>query len=228
MAEPKRKSREIVLVTRSEGASSQGRWDRIERISKALSLAAVPVVLAIGGWLVQRQIQDQSIRRDYVQLAVSILSNPDTTPRGTTLQQWAVALLSDNAPTKLPGDLLADLRAGRTSLPVAAGSQVVLGNPIIKDARIFLLAGSQAKTPRLSELQAELARAGFSVLGARFLLDETRPNTPEVRYFNGADHAQAEQIAAFFQARLSEPAMTAQYHTDPTARPGYIEIWLGR
>ena len=51
--------------------------DTAEKLARIVSIAAIPVVIAIGGWLIQRQLQDQAIRRDYVQLSLSILQNPD-------------------------------------------------------------------------------------------------------------------------------------------------------
>lgn len=66
--------------------------DTVEKISRMLSIAAIPVVIAIGGWLIQRQLQNQSIRRDYVQLALSILQNPDPSRVSPEIREWAVEL----------------------------------------------------------------------------------------------------------------------------------------
>ena len=75
--------------------------DTAERFSRTLSIAAIPVVVAVGGWLIQRQLQDQTIRRDYVQLAVSILQSPDPSKVPPEIREWAVDLLDENSPTKL-------------------------------------------------------------------------------------------------------------------------------
>lgn len=91
-------------------------------ISQIFSMIAIPVVLAAIGYWVQRGIQDQQIKRDYVNLAISLLvpkkeGEVQTTPE---LKDWAVKLLNDSAPIKLsepeiisvkknglrPGDLL--------------------------------------------------------------------------------------------------------------------------
>lgn len=66
--------------------------DTVEKISRILSIAAIPVVIAIGGWLIQRQLQNQSIRRDYVQLAVSILQDPDPSSVPPEIRERAVEL----------------------------------------------------------------------------------------------------------------------------------------
>lgn len=90
--------------------------DTAERISRMLSIAAIPVVIAIGGWLIQRQLQDQSIRRDYVQLAVSILQNPDPSKVPPEIRDWAVELLNENSPTKLNAEAVANLKSGKATL----------------------------------------------------------------------------------------------------------------
>lgn len=91
-------------------------------LSQIFSMIAIPVVLALIGYWVQRGVQDQQIKRDYVNLAISLLvpkkeGEVQTTPE---LTNWAIKLLNDSAPVKLsepeimsvkksglqPGDLL--------------------------------------------------------------------------------------------------------------------------
>jgi hypothetical protein len=55
--------REIVLINRREPGPTNS-WDTIERIARILSLAAIPVVLGIVGWLIQESLQKQTISRD--------------------------------------------------------------------------------------------------------------------------------------------------------------------
>jgi hypothetical protein len=90
--------------------------DTAERFSRTLSIAAIPVVVAVGGWLIQRQLQDQTIRRDYVQLAVSILQSPDPSKVPPEIREWAVDLLNENSPTKLNAQAIANLKSGKVTL----------------------------------------------------------------------------------------------------------------
>jgi hypothetical protein len=104
-----------------------------------------------------------------------------------------------------------------------------LRDPRIREnERIFLLAGTAEKAFRFSELEGTMATAGFNVIGKKTLNDEDRPDQPEIRYFNNPDKEQAEAIAKFMRLRLSNPVIEARQYNDPSARPGYIEIWLGR
>jgi WD40 repeat protein len=90
-----------------------------ETIAKIVSLIAIPVVLAVGGWFIQKSLSDQSLKKDYVTIAVSILQKPDKdVPAG--LREWAADLLNDNSPTKFSADTLAQLKSGAISLGAVA------------------------------------------------------------------------------------------------------------
>jgi cell wall-associated NlpC family hydrolase len=114
--------REIVLINKSAEPNKPDRWSKIERISKTFSIAAIPVVLAIGGWFVQRQIGNQSVSKDYVALAVSILREPDNQKVSPELRKWAVELLNDNSPTRFNPAVADQLKSGDTVLPRAEGT----------------------------------------------------------------------------------------------------------
>lgn len=117
--EPPRR-REIVLITKSEGGAP-GPLDRIERLSRTVSILAIPVVLAAGGWWLQSELQDQAVKRDYVQLAVSVLQEPDTGKISAGLRSWATDLLNSSSPTRLPDALLEELRTGRARADARGG-----------------------------------------------------------------------------------------------------------
>lgn len=102
---------------------------RIELKARITSLLAVPVLVAVFGWLIQSEVSEKSLRKEYVQLAVSILGNQGKSKEHDTLKEWAVQLLADNAPTKLPDAALQALRTGtalnplvvRVPIPVPCG-----------------------------------------------------------------------------------------------------------
>lgn len=89
-------------------------WDTAEKISKTLSIAAIPIVLATGGWLIQKRLQDQTLRRDYVQLAVTVLKEPASTK---DMKDWAVNLLSVNSPVPFNQQIQTDLSTGKIQIP---------------------------------------------------------------------------------------------------------------
>src|SRR5216684_5126070 len=91
--------------------------DTAGKLSQMFSIAAIPLVLGVGGWLIQRQLQDQSIRRDYVQLALTLLQNPDIAKVPPQIREWAVDLLNENSPTKLKAQAIESLKSGSVTLP---------------------------------------------------------------------------------------------------------------
>jgi|SRR6185436_11586428 len=88
-----------------------------ESILNVVSIAVIPIVIAVVGWWLQSSLQDQSIKRDYVQLAVSILKENDTTKQNMDLRSWAVKLLNENSPVKLDASVQQQLKSGEILLP---------------------------------------------------------------------------------------------------------------
>lgn len=113
-------------------------------VSQIVSLLAVPVVLAVAGFWVQRSLQEQQIRRDYVSLAVSMLVPAKEGEKETSqvLRAWAIALLNETSPVKLtqeqalslkrnglmlkPGDLL--FFSGKRKMQGLGDDQFIHGN----------------------------------------------------------------------------------------------------
>jgi len=89
-------------------------WATAEKISKTVSIAAIPIVLAMGGWIIQKRLQDQTLRRDYVQLAVTVLKEPASSQ---DMKNWAVNLLSANSPVPFTQQIQADLSNGKIQIP---------------------------------------------------------------------------------------------------------------
>ena len=117
-------------------------WNQLETISRILAIAAIPIVVALGGWLVQRQLQKQSVGKDYVQIALSILREPDSSKVSVELRSWAVDLLNAYSAVKLSDAVSKGLKAGQAVLPPLEG---FAANP------------SSALTPQLeNEMQAAL------------------------------------------------------------------------
>jgi len=91
-----------------------------ERLAKVAALVAIPIVipvsLAIFSTQVQKNSQKETIDRDYVQLAVSVLEQKknDLDPG---LRDWAVDLLDEHSPTKFKPNVLTALKSGNISLP---------------------------------------------------------------------------------------------------------------
>src|SRR5258707_4684754 len=103
----------------------------VERVGKIASLVAIPIVipLALASYSakVQEGAQKESINRDYVQLAVSILKEKkdDVNP---SLRDWATDLLTEHSPTKFEPNLIQGLKSGALSFP---GPVATVTGPVI-------------------------------------------------------------------------------------------------
>src|SRR5215213_958334 len=91
----------------------------IESISRALSLAAIPIVLGVVGFLMQARLAEQGVKPEYVRIAVTLLQETDEKKVPPSLRLWAADVLNQNSPTKLPTSLLSELKSGETSLPMS-------------------------------------------------------------------------------------------------------------
>ncbi len=94
-------------------------WDKIEKSAKIASWIAIPVVIAVFGWMVQSRLAEMNVRRDYVKLAVSILTEKDPSQVHPGIRSWSVDLLNENSPVKFSPEILRELKAGEITLPAA-------------------------------------------------------------------------------------------------------------
>lgn len=99
-----------------EPQSEGSKLDRVEQVAKTVSIIAIPVVLAVGGWFIQHAVSQQSVDKDYVQLAVSILtmSDQEVSP---SLRKWAVDLMNDKSSVKFDEEVARELSTGALRLP---------------------------------------------------------------------------------------------------------------
>jgi WD domain, G-beta repeat len=125
----------------------------VEQLAKILSLVAIPVIIAVFGWLIQDSLAQRNVGQEYVKLAVSILieSKEKANP---ALRDWAVDLLNQNSPTRFSPAVVQQLKAGEVSLPqigaLLAASQG--GSLAISPDGRLLLTGSLDATARVCEL----------------------------------------------------------------------------
>ena len=96
-------------------------WDKLKAGATVFSLIAVPVVLAVGGWVIQQRIAEQSTRREYVQLALGILRDiPDEKNKDAqSLRDWAISIVDGYAPIKLTQESKDALRTESLALAPA-------------------------------------------------------------------------------------------------------------
>ncbi|MGB7932757.1 MAG: hypothetical protein WCH04_11140 [Gammaproteobacteria bacterium] len=88
---------------------------RIQIITSIISAIAIPLLIAIFGWIVQSKISSESVKKDYVHMAVNILTS--TAVQDRELREWAVAVLDKNAPVSFSSELRVRLTEGVILIP---------------------------------------------------------------------------------------------------------------
>lgn len=89
-------------------------FDKVKDIAHILSLILIPITIASGGWLIQKSITEQEIRRDYLRIAVDILSSESNNKE---LKQWAVNIFNKEAPEKVSSRAFTHLSLAKFPLP---------------------------------------------------------------------------------------------------------------
>lgn len=81
--------------------------ERLLLVSQILSLLAVPVIVAFFGWKIQEEVKEKEVRRDFVQMAVNILSSKETESMdGKVLRGWAGRVLQQTSPVPISAEEL--------------------------------------------------------------------------------------------------------------------------
>ena len=97
-------------------------WGKAEIIARIISFALIPIVLGIGGWVIQSKIAHTNTEQEYVKLAISILNNKPEHNDSKELRKWAVKLLDKYSPIKLPEEQKEGLSTGKINLPAATST----------------------------------------------------------------------------------------------------------
>jgi LAS superfamily LD-carboxypeptidase LdcB len=199
MSEVTKPHREITVITKSESPREDA-WSTFERISKVISIAAIPIVLAVGGWLIQRQLQNQTVSRDYVQLAISILEEPDQKKVPRDMREYAVSLLQANSPIKITPELAEKLKSGTTVIPsqrddlILPRSQPTTNDTTGQQPGVAGNPKSQSEQNPLAGMQPAVANLALK------LVDEARKKGIEVRITRG--YVSFERQKALWDAYL--------------------------
>ncbi|WP_440466861.1 hypothetical protein ACKI1H_26920 [Pseudomonas sp. YH-1] len=84
-------------------SSEQTTLEKIQSITAIASSIAIPIVLAIAGYVVQRQIADDGLKKDYVVMAMEILREKGSS-QDEALRSWALEVVTAYSPIKLSAE----------------------------------------------------------------------------------------------------------------------------
>lgn len=96
--------------------------------------------------------------------------------------------------------------------------------------RALILSGqnSKANESLINSIKNDLSENNYHILGITTgFIDDSRPKDPEIRYFNTEDTEMALNISEQIQ-KLHNLQIPAKRYSDSSARPGYVEVWLGK
>lgn len=91
---------------------------RLQRVQAYASIGAyivVPLLIAIFGWLIQSRMSSDAVRKDYVQMAIGILSNKDT-KSDKELREWASKIIRHSSPVPFGKEVQASLASGSITI----------------------------------------------------------------------------------------------------------------
>ncbi|GAB4114404.1 MAG: hypothetical protein Tsb0027_03100 [Wenzhouxiangellaceae bacterium] len=88
---------------------------KVQAWASIVSSIAIPVAIALMGWVVQNKIANEGTRKDYVSMALDILTTPETVEQ-EQLRAWAVAIVDKNSPVPLSGELRTQLEKGEVTI----------------------------------------------------------------------------------------------------------------
>jgi hypothetical protein len=112
-----RKYRIVIDDRRNPPPSSKTDW-------KGILLAFTPLVVAVTAGWINNSIQEASIRKDYVKMAVDVLSQPASSSSSPDpLRGWAVQIIDKQSPAKFDALLREKLVSGDVSLPPSGSGE---------------------------------------------------------------------------------------------------------
>lgn len=101
---------------------------KLQSIAAIISAIAIPVVLAVIGYVVQDKMSTEGIKKDYVGIAIGILKDANVS-KDEDMRKWAVSVLDVNSPVPFSKDLRTRLEQGTTFVPVAVPCAPFPGGP---------------------------------------------------------------------------------------------------
>ena len=99
-------TREIAMAT--------DRLETVKAYAMIFASVAVPILIAVFGWLAQTGASERGANKEYVQMALAILEDGESSPE---LRGWAASVMDNLSPVPLSGSLRRKLSSGDLALP---------------------------------------------------------------------------------------------------------------
>lgn len=192
-------------------------WEVVESVSRIFATLAIPVILAVGGWVIQGTVSQQTVSKDYVSLATSILQkkreqDDDESAKG--LRKWAVDLLNRTSPVQLDGETAQRLINGTVTIPFQQPYKPVKSflNPVhpSTSAPAFIEAPATDKVSLTLSLDGVLPGASTKIARAQAMVFHTVGDT------GGAHGTETqEKLAAVMEKQIKDARANKQPAEEP-------------
>lgn len=159
--------------------------DRAKVLAQIVSLIAVPVLLAVFGYAIQASMKDSELRRDYVKIAVEVLSSEKS---DAEVKVWAGQVLRENSPVPFDASLTSKLSAAFVGVATKLPS-------LPAEARV-----SRVSTPSLCETGCS---RGLSTMLNKYVDVFTAAK--------GAPESSIESLSSALERSLSASSEIARY-----------------
>lgn len=88
-------------------------------IDRVLIAVLTSLVIPLLVWIVTSSVERDKVRQEYVRIAIGVLQPPkDAQAPQRDLRRWAVQIIQETAPVKIPADAIEPLINGESSIPV--------------------------------------------------------------------------------------------------------------
>ena len=145
----------------------------MQAIAATFAAVAVPVVVALAGWQIQTSISHEGVQKDYVQMAIGILSSAKS-PEDKSLRQWAVTVLEKNSPVPFTRDIRANLESGVVVIQPKL-FRPILATPMMAPPQPWVTPPKNYTLDELINNYAEnMQRAQHNYLGLKYLQEAVR------------------------------------------------------
>jgi len=100
---------------KTEDSDGFSGFKKAESVAKIISLIALPVLVAVGGWFVQSNLSKNDAKSEYIQIAIGILQQE--TEADQTLKEWAAETLALYSEVPFDSQAFTDLKSGKVVIP---------------------------------------------------------------------------------------------------------------
>jgi 5'-nucleotidase (lipoprotein e(P4) family) len=106
----------VIKLLNEENKSPRSWMEHMEPAARTLSLVAIPLVLAVAGYVVQLRLAERNTSAAYLDKAIAVLSSDKA---NSTLKPWAVKILEKYSPIPFEDSVVEGFKRGDVLLPLA-------------------------------------------------------------------------------------------------------------